>query len=119
MVIVEETTQLSERRTQTSSAVFPDDAFQSIRAAVEAVPASVFEDTTKRDEITAFDSGISDELPQYEYDGDATSGHNPSCELWTHLGFKYSVDLYNGDERIAIEVEKTKKKNVSDDLIKF
>jgi len=119
MVVVEETTRLSERRTQTKSAVFPDGTLRSIRSAVEAVSASVFEDTTKRDEITAFDDGIADELPQYEYEKDATGGHNLNCKLWSHLGFKYSVDLYGADERIAIEVEKAKQNNVSDDLLKF
>jgi len=43
MVVVEEVTKLSERRTQTSSEAFPDDALASIRAAVEAVPDDVFD----------------------------------------------------------------------------
>ena len=34
-------------------------------------------------------------------------------------GFNYSVDLYDADARIAIEVEKSERKNVSDDLLKF
>lgn len=106
-----------ERRIQTSSAAFPDEALASIRSAVEAVPASVFDGTTKHTEIGAFDAAIADGLPQYE--GDATGGYNSNCKLWSHLGFNYSVDLYDATVRIAIEVEKSERKNVSDDLLKF
>ncbi len=60
-----------------------------------------------------------DGLLQYEYEGDATGGYNPNCKLWSHLEFDYSVDLYDAADRIAIEVEKSKRKNVSDDLLKF
>ena len=119
MVVVEHVTQLSERRTQTTSEAFPDDALASIRAAVEAVPTSVFDDSTKHTEVGGFDAAIADELHQYEHEGDATDGYNPNCKLWSHLGFNYSVDLYNDTDRIAIEVEKTERKNVSDDLLKF
>ena len=119
MVVVEEVTKLSERRTQTSSEVFPDDALASIRAAVEAVPASVFDGSTKHTEVGGFDATIADKLSQYEYEGDAAGGYNPNCKLWSHQGFNYSVDLYDADTRIAIEVEKSERKNVSDDLLKF
>lgn len=51
--------------------------------------------------------------------GDAAGGYNPNCKLWSHQGFNYSVDLYDADARIAIEVEKSERKNVSDDLLKF
>jgi hypothetical protein len=119
MVVVEEVTKLSERRTQTSSETFPDAALASIRAAVEAVPPSVFADTTKHAEVGGFDAAIADGLPEYEYEGDAAGGFNPACKLWSHLGFNYSVDLYDADARIAIEVEKSERKNVSDDLLKF
>lgn len=119
MVAIEHVTRLSERRNQTSSETFPDAALESIRSAVEAVTPSVFEDTTKHIEVNAFDAAIADELPQYEYEGDATDGYNPNCKLWSHLGFKYSVDLYNEVDRIAIEVEKSERKSISDDLLKF
>jgi len=119
MVVIEHVTRLSDRRTQTTSETFPDDALASIRAAVEAVPTSVFGGSTKHTEVGEFDAAIADELPQYEFEGDATGGYNPNCKLWSHLGFNYSVDLYNGADRIAIEVEKSKRKNVSDDLLKF
>lgn len=119
MVVVEYVTRLSERRTQTTSETFPDAALASIRSAVEAVPASVFDGSTKHREISGFDAAIADGLPQYEYEGDATGGYNPNCKLWAHLGFDYSVDLYHAADRIAIEVEKSKRKNVSDDLLKF
>jgi len=121
MVVVEGVTKLSERRTQTSSEAFPDDALASIRAAVEAVPASVFDGSTKHTEVGGFDAAIADRLSQYEYEyeGDAAGGYNPNCKLWSHQGFHYSDDLYDADARIAIEVEKSKWKNVSDDLLKF
>nr|WP_232820544.1 hypothetical protein [Halorussus litoreus] len=119
MVVVENVTRLSDRRTQTSSEAFPDDTLELIQSAVEAVPTSVFEDTTKHKEIGAFDAAIAEGLPQYEYEGAATGGFNPNCKLWSHQGFNYSVDLYDADARIAIEVEKSERKNVSDDLLKF
>jgi len=106
MVVIEEVTRLSERRTQTSSEAFPDEALSSIRAAVEAVPVNVFDDSTKHTEVGGFDAAIADRLSQYEYEGDATGGYNPNCKLWSHQGFNYSVDLYDADARIAIEVEK-------------
>ncbi|MBX0305465.1 hypothetical protein [Haloarcula salinisoli] len=119
MVVVEEVTKLSERRTQTSSEAFPDEALMSVRSAVDAVPASVFDGSTKHTEVGEFDAAIADGLSQYEYEGDAAGGYNPNCKLWSHLGFNYSVDLYDADARIAIEVEKSERKNVSDDLLKF
>jgi hypothetical protein len=119
MVSVENVTRLSERRTQTSSETFPDEPLESIRRAVEAVPESVFDDSTKHTEVGAFDAGIADRLSHYEYEGDAAGGYNENCILWSHLGFIYSVDLYDADNRIAIEVENSKRKNVSDDLPKF
>jgi len=119
MVVIEEVTRLSERRTQTSSEAFPDELLASIRSAVEAVPTSVFDGSTKHTEVGEFDAAIANGLPQYEYEGDAAGGFNPNCKLWSHLGFNYSVDLYDADARIAIEVEKSERKNVSDDLLKF
>ena len=119
MVVVEEVTKLSERRAQTSSEAFPDDALASIRQAVNTVPATVFDGSTKHTEVGGFDATIADGLSQYEYEGDAAGGFNPNCKLWSHLGFNYSVDLYDADARIAIEVEKSERKNVSDDLLKF
>jgi len=119
MVVVEEATRLSERRNQTTSETFPDDALASIRSAIEDVPEGVFEGSRKHTEVGGFDAAIAEDLPQYEYEGDATGGYNPACKLWSHLGFNYSVDLYDADARIAIEIEKSERKNVSDDLIKF
>jgi len=74
MVVVEEATRLSESRTQTSSEAFPDEALASIRAAVEAVPPDVFDNSTKHTEVAGFDAAIGDGLPQYEYEGDAAGG---------------------------------------------
>ena len=110
---------MSERRTQTSSEAFPDEGLASIRSAVVAVPADVFDGSTKHSEVGGFDAGIADGLPQYEYEGNAAGGYNPNCKLWSHLGFNYSVDLYDADARIAIEFEKSERKKISDDLLKF
>ena len=79
MVVVEEVTRLSERRTQTSSEAFPDEGLASIRSAVVAVPADVFDGSTKHSEVGGFDAGIADGLPQYEYEGNAAGGYNPNC----------------------------------------
>lgn len=119
MVVVENVTRLSERRRQTSSAQFLEEALKTIRASVEQVPDSLFEGTTKAREISAFDAQIAENLQGYEYEGSRKGGYNPNCKLWKHLGFDYSVDLYHGDERIAIEVEKSERKSISDDLLKF
>lgn len=119
MVDVKHVSRLSERRSQRTSKRFPEDALAAIRSAVAAVPGSVFLDTAKHREVGGFDASIAEGLPDYEYEGDATGGFNPNCKLWTHLDFNYSVDLYNPDSRIAIEVEKTERKNISDDLLKF
>lgn len=119
MVVVEDVTRLSNRRAQTTSATFPEDALAAIRSAIEAVPASVFDGSTKHKEISGFDATIADGLPQYEYEGGAAGGYNSNCKLWSHLEFDYSVDLYDPADRIAIEVEKSKRNNVSDDLLKF
>ncbi|MDR5673565.1 hypothetical protein RH858_10485 [Halalkaliarchaeum sp. AArc-GB] len=119
MVEVERVSLLSKRRKQTSSRSFPSDTLASIRSAVEQVPEYVFRNSTKNTEIGAFDAEIAEGLPQYEYEGDRAGGYNPNCKLWSHLGFNYSVDLYQPDERIAIEVEKSERKSISDDLLKF
>ena len=76
MVVVEEVTKLSERRAQTSSEAFPDDALASIRQAVNTVPATVFDGSTKHTEVGGFDATIADGLSQYEYEGDAAGGFN-------------------------------------------
>jgi hypothetical protein len=54
-----------------------------------------------------------------ELDADAAGGYNPNCKLWSHQGFNYSVDLYDSDARLAIEVEKSERKNISDDRLNF
>ena len=119
MVDVESTTLLSERRKQTTSESFPSNTLASIYSAVEQVPKEVFRNSAKNTEIGAFDAEIAEGLPQYEYEGNRAGGYNPNCKLWSHLGFNYSVDLYQPDERIAIEVEKSERKSISDDLLKF
>jgi hypothetical protein len=119
MVEIVEVECLSDRRQQTSSDKFPPDELATIRSAVEQVPEDIFKRSVEREELGDFDARIAESLPGYEYEGTRAGGYNPACKLWSHLGFEYSVDLYNPIERIAIEVEKSERKNVSDDLLKF
>lgn len=58
MVVVENVTRLSERRTQTTSETFPDDALALIRSAIETVPASVFNGSTKHTATTVGSYGF-------------------------------------------------------------
>ncbi|MCG1004988.1 hypothetical protein LQ368_16370 [Halobacterium noricense] len=57
--------------------------------------------------------------PAVRVQGEADGGYNPNCKLWSHQEFNYSVDLYDADARIVMEVEKSERKNGSDDLLKF
>lgn len=74
MVVIEDVARLSDRREQPASEAFPSDALEAIRPAVEAVPESVFKDTTKHTEIGEFDAQIADRLPEYEYEGSRAGG---------------------------------------------
>jgi hypothetical protein len=80
----------------------------------------VFEDSKSGRELKAFDAQIATTLGEYEHEHGGEEGRrNPACKLWGNSGFDYSVDLYNPEERIAIEIEKSERKRVSDDILKF
>lgn len=119
MVEVVRTGFLSGIRSQSTYRVFPDDDHEKIVSAVETVPDRIFTDGKKGVEIRKFDSVISDELPDYAHEHDSEAGRNSACKLWADAGFNHSVDLYNPDKRIAIEIEKSETKRVSDDILKF
>lgn len=110
MVEVVRERRLSEIRSQKTSRRFPDDEHQKIVSAVEQVPEDAH--------IEDFDGIIADVLPEYAYEWDSDSGRNVETKLWGPR-FNHSVDLYHHEKRIAIEIEKTQRKRISDDILKF
>jgi hypothetical protein len=96
-----------------SNREFPKAQLSEIKQAVEAVPESVLLESDSGDEATEFDNLVAEHLPEY-----STEGSN-ECVLWAGDGFQHSVDLYHTEERIAIELEKSEKKYVWKDLVKF
>ncbi len=119
MVEVVDTDRLSNHRTQTTYREFPEGELRDIVAAVESVPPAVFLDAASGHELVGFDDGIAAALPNDEYEHAPESGRNPACKLWADKGFDHSVDLYQPADRIAVEIEKSERKRVSDDLLKF
>ena len=119
MVRIGATGFLSDIRDQSSYREFPENDFQEIKSAIENVPTELFIDRTKGSELKKFDLRISEGLKEYEYEHNAESGRNPVCKLWKNEGFNHSVDLYHPEKRIAIEIEKSEQKRVSDDILKF
>jgi hypothetical protein len=109
MVDVEALACLHESR-EGDSGRFPEDELDKLTSAVEAVDESTFHDTRKGREVN-FDREIASSLNGY------VSGPNTEYQLWRD--FKMSVDLYNPDSQIAVEIEKTEKKLVWKNLIKF
>jgi hypothetical protein len=75
-------------------------------------PRAVF---LKNDED--LDGHVAELLSDYHFEKVTTGGINPECKLWSPE-FNHSVDLYHPDERIAIEIEKSQQKRVSDDILK-
>jgi hypothetical protein len=119
MVEVVGTDVFSNHRNQSKYRVFPEDMLDEIRLAVEGVPNSIFIEANSGHELRGFDDQIADSLPEYEYEHAPDSGRNPECKIWKDKDFDHSVDLYHPMERIAIEIEKSERKRVSDDLLKF
>lgn len=119
MVEVVDNVQLDgDIRNPRTSRYFPQDELDRIVSAIEAVDDAVFLNSQSGHELVAFDDGIASGLPDYEYEHAPESGRNPACKLW-EPEFDHSVDLYNPRERIAVEIEKSERKRVSDDLLKF
>lgn len=110
---------LSDIRNQDSYEKFPVNEAEKIRKAVEKAPSNIFIDSKGGNEIKKFDEYIANELSNYEFEHSGESGRNPKTKLWRNNGFNHSVDLYNKDKRIAVEIEKSERKRVSDDFLKF
>ncbi|WP_440988372.1 hypothetical protein [Haloarchaeobius baliensis] len=104
---------LSEFRDRDEEDAFPPDELSRIRGAIESVPEEVFLESKSGDEVTEFDRRIGQELSNYSLEG------AEECALWEEEGFKHTVDLYQPEKRIAIEVEKSERKYVWKDLVKF
>lgn len=119
MVEVVETGFLNGLRNKRKSREFPSHEYDELESSVEAVPDQVFLDKRSGREIGGFDEAIADRLPEYEFEHAPEKGRNPSCKLWMDDGFDHSVDLYHPDGRIAVEIEKSQRKRVSDDILKF
>lgn len=119
MVKVAKTGFLSGIRDQSTYREFPREDFEEIRSAVEGVPTEIFGDSAGGSEIRQMDAVIAENLPEYEFEHGGDRGRNPACKLWSNEGFDHSVDLYHPEKRLAIEIEKTERKRVSDDILKF
>jgi hypothetical protein len=89
---------------------FPEQELNALRSAVQGVPDEIFHETTKGDEVP-LDSEVASRLEDY------ITGDGVEYELWSRFG--RSVDLYNPARNIAVEIEKTEKKLVWKNLIKF
>ena len=116
---VEQTGMLSNLRDQSTYRTFPEDDLDEILTAIETVPDDIIESSTHGHELRALDDSIADSLQEYAYEHKVDHGRNPACKLWSDDGFDHSVDLYHPDKRIAIEIEKSERKRVSDDILKF
>ena len=101
---------LHEFRDQDSEDHFPDDELSSLKTAIETIGKKSFLDAKRPTDIT-FDSELAQLLPNYSVDG------RTEYRLWNDS--KHTVDLYNSEKRIAVEIEKTERKNVWKDLWKF
>jgi len=112
MVEIIGTHSLSEFREDTNCS-FPETELLEIKQAIEAVPESVILESDSGKEVTDFDDIVGQNLPQYSTEG---SG---DCKLWAEDGFHHMVDLYHKQKRIAIELEKSERKYVWKDLVKF
>lgn len=90
-----------------------------IAAALDQVPREIFLDAESGREVSRMDDDLANTLTEYEYEHAPETGRNPSCKLWKADGFDHSVDLYHPERRLAIEIEKSERKRVSDDILKF
>lgn len=111
--VVEEGLLSRDIRNQTKYDPFPEEEYNRILRAVQDAPDSVFGDNDED-----LDGYIAENLPDYEFEQDADSGRNEACKLRPKK-FDHTVDFYHPEKRIAIEVEKTQQKRVSDDILKF
>lgn len=117
MVEVVDTGFLAQMELEGGPQEFPETELVKIKSAIEQVPATVFEDSAAGDEVNLLDMSMADRLPEYEYEGPYEG--NAACQLWSENGYGYSVDFYHPEHQIAIEVEKSERKYLWKDLVKF
>lgn len=111
--VVEERLLSREIRDQSKYGEFPEKEYERILGAVQGAPGSVFDDDDED-----LDGYIAEILTDYEFEQDSVVGRNDACKIWKEK-FDHTVDFYHREKRIAIEVEKTQQKRVSDDILKF
>jgi len=89
---------------------FPETELSKLRSAIEAVEDSVFLETESQSEVP-LDEEMASRLDSY------APGGMTEHQLWDNSS--HSVDLYDPNGKIAVEVEKTEQKNIWKNLIKF
>jgi aromatic ring-opening dioxygenase LigB subunit len=109
MVRIEGVAHLHEHQ-DSSSTHFPEQELKKIKSSVRKVGDDIFHETVKGEEVP-LDSEVASKLEDY------VTGDGEEYELWDRFG--RSVDLYNPDRNIAVEIEKTEKKLIWKNLIKF
>jgi len=89
---------------------FPESELSKLRSAIEAVEDSVFLEAESGSEVP-LDEELASHLDSY------APGGKTEHQLWDNSN--HSVDLYNPNAKIAVEIEKTEQKNIWKNLIKF
>ncbi|NIC00913.1 hypothetical protein [Halobacterium sp. R2-5] len=111
--VVEEGLLSRDIRDQSKYREFPEEEYDWILNAVQDASDSVFDGHGED-----LDGHIAEILSDYAFEHDGDSGRDQACKLWAPK-FNHTVDFYHPEKRIAIEVEKTQQKRVSDDILKF
>lgn len=89
---------------------FPETELAKLKSAIEAVEEEVFLETESSNEVE-IDEVMATCLDSYAPEG------KTEHQLWDESN--HSVDLYNPETRIAVEIEKTEQKNIWKNLIKL
>lgn len=89
---------------------FPEMELSRLKSAIEAVEDGVFLEAEPNSEVS-FDEELASSLDSY------APGGKTEHQLWDQSN--HSVDLYNPDEKIAVEIEKTEQKNIWKNLVKL
>lgn len=89
---------------------FPKPELSKFRSAIEAVDRRVFIETGSEKEVS-LDEEMASHLDSYSSEG------KTEHQLWEKSN--HSVDLYNPNTQIAVEIEKTEQKNIWKNLIKL
>lgn len=90
---------------------FPDDERKALVEAMNKI------DISTPAEVNKLESELNEKISGRWYIWDQK---NPSiCKLWKPDDFNMSVDFYNAEKKIAIEVEKTEVKRIPRDFLKL